>query len=97
MLNISKSTVCDIVKRFKREDRIESIPQKGRPKKLDLRDTNKIIRKIKKNPILNASQLASELLEESGKNVNPQTIRNVLKKAGYKFCAKVYFEGYMVE
>ncbi|XP_015602859.1 uncharacterized protein LOC107271405, partial [Cephus cinctus] len=84
LLNISKSTVGDIVKRFKCEDRIDSIPQKDQPKKLDVRDERKLLRKIKKDPTLSAPKLASELLNETGKNVHPQTIRRALKHSGYK-------------
>lgn len=83
MLNISKSTVADIVRRFKREDRIDSIPQKGQPKKLDARDKRKLIRKIKKDLTLSAPKLAAELLNEAGKEVHPQTIRRALKEEGY--------------
>lgn len=43
----------------------------------------KIIRKIKKNPTFNAPQLTSKLLEESGKKVTPQTMRNLLKEVGH--------------
>lgn len=64
MLNLSKSTVGGIIKRFKQEDRIESIPQKGQPRKLDITNQRKIIRKIKINPSLSAPKLADELLIE---------------------------------
>lgn len=65
---------------FKQEDHIKSIPQKGQPKKLDIRDERKIIRKIKVNPSLSAPKLADELLIETGKKVHPQTIHRTLKK-----------------
>ncbi|XP_017796965.1 PREDICTED: uncharacterized protein LOC108578194 [Habropoda laboriosa] len=77
MLNISKSTVGDIIRRFKHEDRIESILQRGQPKKLE------IIRNIKKDPTLSAPKLADELLTETAKNVHPKTIRRILKESGY--------------
>lgn len=83
MLNISKSTVGDIVRRFKVEDRIDSIPQKGQPRKLDTRDKRKLLRKIKNDPTLSAPKLATELLNEAGKKVHPQTIRRALKDSGY--------------
>jgi len=35
LINLTKSTVANIVKRYVREDGIESILQKGRPKLLD--------------------------------------------------------------
>lgn len=83
MLNLRKSTVGDIIKMFKQEDRIESIPQKGQPRKLDISDQRKIIRKIKVNPSLSASKLGDELLIETEKKVHPQSIRRALKKGGH--------------
>ena len=50
MLRLSKSTVGDIVRRYRDEDRIESIPQKGQPKKLTEREERSIRKKIKENP-----------------------------------------------
>ena len=41
MLNISKSTVADIIRRFNCENRIESISQRGQSKILDTRDKKK--------------------------------------------------------
>ncbi|XP_076397962.1 uncharacterized protein LOC143266309 [Megachile rotundata] len=73
----------DVYKTYKQEVQIESIPQKGQPKKLDIRDERKMIRKVKVNPSLSAPKLADELLMETGKKVHPQTIRKTLKKSGY--------------
>lgn len=78
-----KSTVRDIIRKYNVEDRIDSIPQKGRLKLLDARDERKIIRKIKKDPGLSAPKLINELFKESGKKVHPDTVRCVLKNHGY--------------
>lgn len=67
MLNLSKSRVGDIIRKFQQEDRIESMLQKEQPKKLDIRDERKIIKKIKVNPSLSAPKLVDELLIETGK------------------------------
>lgn len=83
ILNLKKSTVADIVNRYKNENRIESLPQSGRPKIISEREKRVIIRKVKKNPRLSAPILTAELREESGKNISPQTVRRVLKEAGY--------------
>ena len=71
---MSKNTVADIIKRHVREDRIESIPQKGCPKLLDSRDQHKIIRNIKVNPELSATKLTSELYKETNKKIYPDTV-----------------------
>ena len=60
LLNLSKSTVADIIRRYNREDRIESVAQTDRPKLLDIRDKRKIIRKVNKDPKLSAPRLAAE-------------------------------------
>lgn len=83
LLNLSKSTVRDIIKRYTDEDRIESIPQKGRPKLLTASDKRLIIRKIKKDPGLSAPKLTAELFEETRKKVHPDTVRRALKENGY--------------
>ena len=48
ILNMKRSTVSDIIRRFEREDRIESVPQKGQPKKLTERDIHSVMRKARK-------------------------------------------------
>ena len=83
ILDLKKSTVADIVNRYKNEDRIESLPQSGRRKIINEREKRKIIRKVKENPRLSASTLAAEFREESGKNVSTQTVRRLLKEDGY--------------
>ncbi|XP_076225080.1 uncharacterized protein LOC143174690 [Nomia melanderi] len=77
---MSKSSVVYIVKRFEYEDRIDSIHQKGQPKKLDARDKRKLIRKIKKDPTLSKPKLAAEFLNEIGKKVHLQKIRKTLAR-----------------
>ena len=67
LLNLSKSTVADIIRRYNREDRIESVAQTGRPKLLDIREKRNIIRKVSKDPKLSAPWLAAELFEKTGK------------------------------
>ena len=83
LLNLSKSTVADIIRRYNREDRIESVAQTGRPKLLDIRDKRKIIRKVNKDPKLSAPRLAAELFKETGKKVHSDTVRRMLNESGY--------------
>lgn len=83
LLNICKSTVYDIVQRFNKEDRIDSVPQKGRPVKLTDREKRKLIRKVKANPRISAPKLTVELYEDTGKMVHPETVRRVLRSEGF--------------
>lgn len=82
-LNLPKSTVYDIIKRFKREDRIESIPQAGQPEKLSDADKRFILRQVSKNPKLSAPKLATELNARNDSNVCAETVRRLLKQHGY--------------
>ncbi|XP_017760222.1 PREDICTED: uncharacterized protein LOC108550838 [Eufriesea mexicana] len=79
LLKISKSTVADIVRRFKDEDRIDFIPQSGRPAALTAREKRGMVRNIKANFRLSASKLAAEHYEETGTQVHPETIRRLLR------------------
>ncbi len=82
LLNLPRSTICDILKRFK-EDRIESHQQEGRPEKLTEVEKRFIGREIEKNPKFSAPKLAAEsLLERTGMEVTAQTIRNVIRSMG---------------
>lgn len=67
MLNISRTTVGDIIRRFENEDRIDSVPQSGRPRRLTQREERLVLRKVKRNPKLSAPKLAAAVLEECGK------------------------------
>lgn len=82
---MSKNTVADIIKRYVREDRIESIPQKVHRKITCLTKLirDKLIRKIKVNLGLSATKLTSELYEETSKKIYPNTVRRALKESDY--------------
>ncbi|KAJ4427325.1 hypothetical protein ANN_24945 [Periplaneta americana] len=80
LLQMERSTVSDIILRYKNEDRIELSKQTGRRKVLTDREKSLIIRQIKKNPRISASKLASEIESATGKKVHAQTIRWAIHK-----------------
>lgn len=45
MLHIPKSTVGEIIRRYKNEDRVEFVPPPGRQKKLTDKEERAIVRK----------------------------------------------------
>ena len=55
----------------------------GRPRKLNDRDARTIVRKVKKNPKISAPKLANQIATASGKKVHPETVRRILRSAGY--------------
>lgn len=82
-LNMKKSTVGNIIHRNKYEDRIENLPQTGRPKIFVRREERAIVRKVKKDPRVTATQIAIEAEEEFGKKASPSTVRQVLYRENY--------------
>jgi transposase len=84
ILNIPKSTVHDIVRRYKTEDRIHSIPQKGKPRKLTDYDTQFLKREIENNPEVSAPKLSTALSDRKKEDISAETVRRALKRMGCK-------------
>ncbi len=85
MLNMCRSTVSDIIKRFKREDRIESRKQSGLlrlPQKLMERDETVIMRAVKKPK--SAPKLGTMLSADHGETVHPRTVNFAIQRSGLK-------------
>ncbi len=82
-LNLPKSTVHCIIQHFERENRIESIPQAGRPEKFSEQDKRFILRQVIKNPKLSAPKMAAEINVRNGSKVSSETICRLLKFHGY--------------
>ena len=77
------SSVQRVIENFLNTGNLSVRPRCGRPKKLSIREERNIIRKIKINPKLSASNIATELNATSAKRICPETVRNVLRNAGY--------------
>lgn len=82
LLCMRKSTVGNIVRRFKNEDRIEDNARSGRPKKLTEHDERVIIRTIKRDPRISAPKLVSVVAESLAIDVSESTIRRVIYREG---------------
>lgn len=83
ILHVSRNTVAKIVQRFKREDRIHARSKNaGRPRILTQSEERLILRKIKLNPRSSAPKLTREVRKDFKKDVNPETIRRVLRRDG---------------
>ena len=78
------STIHYIVKKFNEDNIVANRPRTGRPSKLSERDERFIVRKIKKNPFESSSNIASELNESYGQNVTARTVRNKIRKSGFR-------------
>lgn len=77
------SSIQRVIQNFLDTGSLSARPRCGRPKKLSVREERKIIRKIKVNPKLSASNIAADLNATCNKRICPETVRNVLRTAGY--------------
>lgn len=84
LLKLPKSTVFNIIKKYKETNSLANCPGRGRKPILTPREKRNVVRKIKKDPFKSAPKIAAEVKEDTGKAVSSQTVRNILKKEGFK-------------
>ena len=53
-------------------------PRSGRSTKLNARDVRAIIRKVQNDSKISAPKLTQRIVETTGKNCHPETVRRVL-------------------
>ncbi|XP_078038033.1 uncharacterized protein LOC144470587 [Augochlora pura] len=80
-LNLSLSTVKNVVKKFKETGSVENKSRSGRSKVVTIRKRRGIIKEAIKNLFESAKSLAVGIATYSGKEVNAQRVRNVLHSA----------------
>ncbi len=84
ILNVKRCTVKKIVERFEKRGRIDHLNTNAeRPRKLNECDERLVLQKVKLNPKLSAPHIASNIMDECKKRVNPETIRRIIQRAGY--------------
>ena len=77
-IGIPKSTIGDIVNKYKKKKTIQRLPNSGRNKVLDYDDLGILLSEVEKNPRTSAEKLSILLENSKGKKVCKQTIRNYL-------------------
>ncbi|GFY09213.1 HTH_Tnp_Tc3_2 domain-containing protein [Trichonephila clavipes] len=79
------SCVQKIIGRFKSDGLIENKSGRGRGRKSILRDVakRKVLKDIKIDPKLSAVKLAAETSRIMGRSLSVETVRNVIRHAGY--------------
>ncbi len=82
--HVPKTTVFDIINRYKRTGRIEDAKRTGRPRALTERESREIVRKVKEDPFISTPKLQVKVKEQFGKDVTCRTIRNYVRKEGFK-------------
>lgn len=82
--NKSHSTVQYVLKRYRDLESLEDRRKTGRPRKLESHHRRCIIAQINENPQTSATSLASGIHRDYGIKVHPETVRNVLRTAGFR-------------
>ncbi|GFX14180.1 transposable element Tc1 transposase [Trichonephila clavipes] len=72
-----------ILQKYRRTGRVANIPGRGRKEILSATAKGKIIRSVKKNPLLSAPNLASSISSEIWEKISAETVRRVLHNAGF--------------
>lgn len=77
------SSIQRVINNYTSSKSVISKPRSGRPSKLTLREKRYVFKSIRLNPRLSASQIANDIRERFKKTLHEDTIRKILKKAGY--------------
>ena len=83
-MDISASCACRTHQKYENETTFSSDRRSGRPKILTSRDESFVVREVIKKPFVSSAELASLICERNNTSVLNSTIKNVLKRKGYK-------------
>ncbi|GFX98898.1 HTH_Tnp_Tc3_2 domain-containing protein [Trichonephila clavipes] len=83
IFKLSKSTVFNIIDRFKKINSVDKKQRSGRPKIFNEHEERWIVRQVCANPRISAVKMTLKCKSRFGKSVNPETVRNVLRKHKY--------------
>lgn len=78
MFNIPKTTVHDIIQKFKNMGSVANLKGRGRKPILSTREVRQIVRKVKENPFVSAPKLSEMAGSEFGKKIGPKSIQRIL-------------------
>jgi transposase len=82
-LEVSKSTVGYILKKYKDRKTLERPPHSGRRMALNATDINLILSEVKNEPKISSEKLARVLAKKTNKEVSSRTVRRYLDRNGY--------------
>jgi transposase len=78
-VKIPKTTVNNIIAKYKKHKTVMRLNGSGRKRKLDQSDIVHLKAYIKENPMTSSKKLSLEIKEKSGKEAFPRKVRNNLK------------------
>ena len=82
-LNVPRSTVHDIISKFRKDGTVFNRLRTGRPRKVDVRTTRRIVRQVHENPRITRKAIKDDL-EQSGVQISLSTVSNILHRAELK-------------
>lgn len=82
IMGVGKTTVNDLIKKFRAGEGLQDRPKSGRRRKTSKRIDNAIKRKWNGDPRKTVSDIANELREESGLNISRMTVSRRLHEFG---------------
>ncbi|KAI4890706.1 hypothetical protein NFI96_011534, partial [Prochilodus magdalenae] len=85
-LDVKKSTVGAIIRKWKTYKTTTNLPRSGAPRKISARGVKMITRTVRKNPRTTRGDLVNDL-QEAGTNVTKATISNTLRRQGLRSCS----------
>jgi transposase len=80
-LNVPRSTVHDIITKFRKDGSKTNLPRTERPAKVDIRTNRKVVKQTLVNPRITHKAIKDEL-QESSVNVSLSTVSSILHKTG---------------
>ena len=86
MLDISKSTVFSVWKKFRTQGDVENRHRSGRRKSIDVRSARKLTRQVRGDRKLVLSNVTLKFNEDNNVRVSEKTIWHCLRQNGYKRC-----------
>ncbi|KAI4880065.1 hypothetical protein NFI96_013370 [Prochilodus magdalenae] len=85
-LDVKKSTVGAIIRKWKTYKTTTNLPRSGAPRKISARGVKMITRTVRKNPRTTRGDLVNDL-QDAGTNVPNAPISNTLRRQGLRSCS----------
>ena len=85
-LGVKKSSVGEIIRKWKTHKTTDNLPRCGAPRKISLRGVKMVTRTVSTNPRTTRVDLVNDL-QRAGTKVTKATISNTLRRQGLKSCS----------
>ncbi|XP_035213156.1 uncharacterized protein LOC118187082 [Stegodyphus dumicola] len=72
-----------IIQKFRKDGTLENQAERGRKKILSSAAERRIVHKVRIDPTISAPKIAASTSETVGKSVSAETVRRILRRAGY--------------